>query len=76
MKILLVSLLFVVLAGCAQLKTMLNIESATFTQKLNDGSVLECVEHETDRDLLRCTRVDSEGNRQSVVFNTKSKQVE
>ena len=76
MKILIVILMVVVFGGCAQLKDMLNVESATFTHKLSDGSMLECVEHETDRDLLRCTRVDAEGNMQSVVFNTKSKLVE
>ena len=76
MKILIVILMVVVFGGCAQLKDILGVESATFTKKLSDGSMLECVEHETDKDLLRCTRTDDKGNMQSVVFNTKSKEVE
>ena len=76
MNTLIIVLMVVFFGGCAQLKDMLGVESATFTQKLSDGSMLECVEHETDKDLLRCTRVDAEGNMQSVVFNTKSKLVE
>ena len=76
MNTLIIVLMVVVFGGCAQLKDMLGVESATFTQTLPDGSMLECVEHETDCDLLRCTRTDDNGNMQSVVFNTKSKKVE